>query len=201
MLDSKHLEYHEYLGNKSREWITNAMQIAFPDKTCTPEMYDALWRTWVCNSTQEGTRPPPSWGERFSRYIQLQTLPDDEAAQRGILREWSRQNRDPYDLRLAVEDEDPHMHEMAETGNFNSCSGNWCFNRRFFRTVAGRFGWAPDQARPGDQICVFYGGDYPFVIREGGSGCHEIIGDGYLHGFMDGEAMDSTFKEREFHLV
>ena len=202
--DSKHMENFAYSGRKSHEWILNAMQIAFPDQTCTPEMYEALWRTWICNSTHEGTRPPPSWGERFSRYIQSQTVPpDDKAAQQGFLREWSRQNRDRYDLRLTVEDEDPHMHEIAKVDDFNSCSGRWCFNRRFFRTVAGRFGWAPDKARPGDRICVFYGGDYPFVLREGedGGGCHEIIGDGYLHGFMDGEAMDCTLEEREFHLV
>ena len=201
LFDSKHMEYSVYAAKRSREWIANAMQIAFPDKTCTPEVYEALWRTWICNSTEEGIRPPSSWGERFSRYIQSQTLPDDEAVHRKFVREWSRQNRSPYDMRIMIEDEDPHMHEWAKVHHFNSCSGNWCFNRRFFRTVAGRFGWAPDKAQAGDQICIFYGGDYPFVLREGVSGCHEIVGDGYLHGFMDGEAMDCSLEEREFHLV
>ena len=201
LLASKHIDNYTYNMNKSREWVANAMQIAFPDKICIPEMYDALWRTWICNRTGEGIIPPASWGERFSRYIQTQTLLHEEAAIREYMWKRSRELRDPYDLRLAIEEEDPLLNEMDQVSNFVSCSGQWCFNRRFFRSVAGRFGWAPDKARAGDQICVFYGGDYPFVLRESGNGCHEIIGDGYLHGLMDGEAMDCALEEREFRLV
>lgn len=53
----------------------------------------------------------------------------------------------------------------------------------------------------GDEICIFYGGDAPFCLRPDGSGRHEIIGDGYLHGFMDGEVMDADIEEWDFHLI
>ena len=84
---------------------------------------------------------------------------------------------------------------------FNKAFRAWCYNRRFFRSKAGRFGWAADTAMAGDEICIFYGGDAPFCLRPDGSGRHEIIGDGYLHGFMDGEVMDADIEEWDFHLI
>jgi hypothetical protein len=55
--------------------------------------------------------------------------------------------------------------------------------------------------KPGDEICIFYGGGVPFILRLIGQGEHEIIGDGYLHDFMEGEAMVDEIEEQEFKLV
>ena len=53
----------------------------------------------------------------------------------------------------------------------------------------------------GDEVCIFYGGSIPFVLRLVGRGQYEVVGDGYLHGFMEGEAMVDGIEEQEFEPV
>jgi hypothetical protein len=38
-------------------------------------------------------------------------------------------------------------------------------NKRFCSTQKSRLGWVPRSARPGDVVCVFDGGEVPFVLR------------------------------------
>ena len=63
-------------------------------------------------------------------------------------------------------------------------------NRRFCRSAANRLGYVPPSTKPGDKICVFYGGSVPYVIRPCAEGHYRFIGDCYLHGVMDGEVTD-----------
>ena len=68
-------------------------------------------------------------------------------------------------------------------------------NQTFFLTKSGYMGVGPPQVRRGDQVWVFNGGNVPFVMRkieEEAEGCPQLtlIGDAYVHGIMDGEAMD-----------
>jgi hypothetical protein len=50
---------------------------------------------------------------------------------------------------------------------------------------------APNEARKGDQVCVFLGTDVPFLIRPGlNSGDPgKIVGGCYVHGVMTDEAL------------
>lgn len=180
----------------SRRWIDNAVEIAFPNKVCSTEFYENLWRTFVCNQTQDGTTPPDSWGQHFSDFLIAIKQPDKAHPDT-----WKREAQDPYDLREPFGDADSFQRRRSMVTEFNTTFGTWCFNRRFYRTVAGRFGWAPDCVEAGDEVCVLYGGPVPLLLRPDGAGHHEVIGDCYLHGFMDGEAMDAKFEEREIHLI
>ena len=47
---------------------------------------------------------------------------------------------------------------------------------------------APQETERGDLLCVLYGGQLPLVLRQSGS-CFELIGEAYVHGIMDGEAV------------
>ncbi|XPS98678.1 hypothetical protein M3J09_007874 [Ascochyta lentis] len=60
--------------------------------------------------------------------------------------------------------------------------------RTFFITEQGRMGWAPKNSMPGDVIAVLTGGRVPIVLRPN-QGCYAVVGDAYVHGVMDGEAM------------
>ena len=44
--------------------------------------------------------------------------------------------------------------------------------------------------RDGDCVCILLGGDTPFVLRPLGDGYWCFLADAYVHGIMDGEAMD-----------
>lgn len=95
-----------------------------------------------------------------------------------------------------------HAHEMSlRSTRFMNSFGVWCYNRRFFRSNQGRFGWAPDQARPGDKLCILNGLAVPLILRAKDSGRFEIIGDAYVHGIMDGEVVDMDLDELDIHIV
>lgn len=58
------------------------------------------------------------------------------------------------------------------------------------RTANGYLGWIPLQAHSGDYICIFAGAPCPFVVRERPEGDYTLVGSAYIHGMMDGEALD-----------
>jgi len=69
--------------------------------------------------------------------------------------------------------------------------------RRFMLTNRGYMGWAPDnirgskndQTRQGDLICILFGCSTPLVIRPCGRR-YQIVGEAYVEGFMNGQAME-----------
>jgi len=73
--------------------------------------------------------------------------------------------------------------------------------RRFFVTCEGNMGLAPMRSRENDIICVIYGCSVPVVLREE-EGSFTFIGECFLHGFMDGEAIEmqrkSNLKEQKW---
>ena len=87
------------------------------------------------------------------------------------------------------------------SSRFMHSFGVWCYNRRFYRSENGRFGWVPDQARPNDKLCVLNGLAVPVVLRQDESGNFELVGDVYAQGIMDGEIMHMDFEEQDIHIV
>ncbi|TVY78509.1 hypothetical protein LSUE1_G007190, partial [Lachnellula suecica] len=61
--------------------------------------------------------------------------------------------------------------------------------RRFFVSKSGMLGLAPWNAVEGDLLCVLLGCRFPVVLRrvEGG---YILVGEVYVDGFMDGEALE-----------
>ena len=67
--------------------------------------------------------------------------------------------------------------------------------RRFFWTRSGFMGIGPAAAKANDTICVLFGGQVLYVIRAKDGERHEFIGECYVHGFMDGEAVEGCDTE------
>ena len=72
-----------------------------------------------------------------------------------------------------------------------------CASRRFFAMSPGYFGVGPQTMRPGDTIAVLYGGSMPFVLRplDSQENEFEFVGDCFVHGIMDGEAVEAQKAE------
>lgn len=78
-----------------------------------------------------------------------------------------------------------------------SCFDRASKGRRFMTTEAGYMGWAPDnmygndedQTRIGDLIAIVFGCSTPIVIRPYGEH-FQVVGDAYIQGLMDGEAIE-----------
>jgi hypothetical protein len=182
---------------QARIWCQNSLDIAFaalPNIVTTSESKEMFWRTFMCNRTRDNRVPDGSCGVGFEIFMEgvmsgrtptsvLREMKEDPA------KDWTGAFASIEDGGLDV--------ALSE---FLGAHSKWCYNRRFFKSESGRFGWIVDGSQVGDEICVLYGGDYPFVMRPDGAGGHRIIGDCYIHGLMDGEAMDPSFPEVEFRI-
>lgn len=78
-------------------------------------------------------------------------------------------------------------------------------NQTFFITKSGYIGIGPLSTRAGDRVWVFKGGNVPFVMRnfdddQGLCPKQCLIGDAYVHGIMDGEAMEGGPHIRTVHI-
>ena len=62
---------------------------------------------------------------------------------------------------------------------------------RMVKTKRGFFACMPPEAREGDSVWIVPGSRLPFVFRpsETHPGSYQVIGRGYVHGVMNGEAM------------
>jgi len=63
------------------------------------------------------------------------------------------------------------------------------YTRKFGSTSYGYYILGPKLMKKGDIVAVFFGGKTPFCLRKQGSQ-YLLIGECYVHGLMDGEAMD-----------
>lgn len=62
---------------------------------------------------------------------------------------------------------------------------------RFCITERGYVGALPPTAQVGDVVCILFGALVPFLIRpsEAKNGCYRLVGECYIHGIMNGEAL------------
>jgi len=67
-------------------------------------------------------------------------------------------------------------------------------NRKLFRTSCGYIGLCPKYAVPGDKIVYLRGAKVPFVLRPTSrENEFTLVGEVYLHGFMNGEMVTPEF--------
>jgi hypothetical protein len=96
---------------------------------------------------------------------------------------------------------------------FSAAWADYC--RNFFMTKSGYIGLGPIPLRAGDGVVAFAGAEAPFILRElnpentqgsaepGDGSQHilrkewELIGDCYLHGFMNNEILAKGYKEEK----
>jgi len=79
------------------------------------------------------------------------------------------------------------------------------WHRCLFVTEDGMLGLAPEYARVGDEVHVLLGSPAPFILRRvqeaAGAGAgstprYSVIGNGFVHDIMNGEAFKSKVEER-----
>ena len=71
-----------------------------------------------------------------------------------------------------------------------------CRGRKLFSTSSGHIGIGDATLEPGDLVCVFLGGRTPFIIRPVDQK-YKFVGECYLHGIMQGEALEEGLQRRQ----
>lgn len=73
--------------------------------------------------------------------------------------------------------------------------------RQLFVTRKKYIGLAPAMAERGDIVAVFGGSQSPFVLRpDREKKTFRVVGEGYLHGFMEGELLTESFSRLMFKI-
>ena len=149
---------------------------------------DAFWRTLCYDCTMETT------GDTIRRV---------RADERWIYEEWWWSwMRQHYGVSNEKQAESKSQSELLLKG-FESTFACLYDHRRFFISSSGYMGSVPSDTVAGDRVCVLLGGSTPYVLRpyqikteENGSRSFEytFVGDAYVHGLMDGEAIDMVEK-------
>jgi Heterokaryon incompatibility protein (HET) len=138
---------------------------------------DRFWRTLVADRGPDGSRPPTTYQSGFTYAFQRK-------GQRGDL----------------------NTREMTLFGKCPTIAIDFLrrvqavvWKRSLILTSRGNFlGLAPSKTREGDLICILYGCSVPIVLRKvdrivpaanKSDHYHQFIGECYIHGMMDGEAV------------
>ena len=96
-----------------------------------------------------------------------------------------------YELRFLSE---PNDHRRYFTKVAMACNRS-----SLFVTSSKRIALGPPAMKEGDQVCIIYGCQTPFILRptQSKSGSYILVGPCYVHGLMRGEAVEER-EERGF---
>jgi hypothetical protein len=164
------------------EWMTVDLQ------SNTLQAPNSLWPTLCADRDEKGDPAPDSYGVAMH---DLMKAMNPRTAMRHMI------GLDPRSASIDIE-------ELLESDisehikSFLSVVRNVVWNRRTFEapglpTEDPLRGLVPRNARVGDRICILYGCSVPVVLRKheiSDKECYwKLIGDAYVHGVMDGEAI------------
>ncbi|KAF9875134.1 hypothetical protein CkaCkLH20_07400 [Colletotrichum karsti] len=68
----------------------------------------------------------------------------------------------------------------------------YVLGRRFFVTEQGYLGIGPKDAQEGDFVAILLTAEVPFILRECGEDKFKVVGETYVSGIMNGEAVDQS---------
>ena len=147
-------------------------------------LYEAFWRTMLCNMTEGLTKPPAEYGTFFESYNKF------EAAY------CANGHRNSHDMLR-------ERRWVQQTEIFSMARHRFAPGRRFCITGAGYMGWVTQRVQNGDVLAILEGADLVYALRRHQNTDHayELLGGCYLHGFMDGEGLaDDSIKLQEIYL-
>jgi Heterokaryon incompatibility protein (HET) len=102
------------------------------------------------------------------------------------IREWAVERFD------AAEADDS---DIVLNASFERTMKKKIYGRKLITTEKGYFGLAPKASRKTDKVCVLFGCSTPVILRSLDEGGYQFIGECYVHGIMEGEAMKMLEKE------
>ena len=162
---ARHMDVWQFCKNSETLLLDHAPDLRYGS---AEHIAEAHWRTLVCDMKRDTstqgylTRPAPSsFGDLYHAFMRI-----FEPASEG--KSSARPKTFPFFTAV----------ELLAGG------------KRFCVTKDGYVGLIPLRARRGDVICVLLGATVPFVIRKKSNGNFLLIGECYIHGLMDGEALD-----------
>lgn len=176
---------------KVLKWISNALFWAtrrFGENV----NHDTLWRTMIADhnyhldDTERDSRHRASsgFGKNFAELLCW------KKASEQFLEEGGFDNLTPEVVATHLIPEKACL--------FWLCLTNVGLGRRLAQTECGTMAVAPKSVELGDRIAIFEGVSVPFVLREDDH--YLVVGPCYVHGMMDGEALELDIQVEDIEL-
>jgi hypothetical protein len=208
---------HDFNTNKLVEWFSRAKEMMCKSKEIhipgSQGKEEALWRTLIADWA-EGEHPAPAvyadwfdvWHNLYVCKVKIEDLVEKLEVNGGYSRSDS-ETRFSVALLASIS----QLSSKYLTRFITSCRG-----RKFCVTRGGRLALVPHGSSKGDVVCVIRGVHTPFVVRPVGQkasketdanvasgrgpgecqasleGEYHLVGECYVHGIMDGEAMPTA---------
>jgi hypothetical protein len=140
------------------------------------EREESLWRTLCCDMT---TQIPPRRAP--AKYAKAWKLVEKQSQATKADRNLDWTGIDKSDLFTG--DNVLNYAALVNAIGVHSSGRNLCV------TARGYLGYVPSGSQIGDKVCILFGSAVPFILREDKDGFFMLVGECYVHGIMDGEAM------------
>jgi hypothetical protein len=162
---------------------------------------EAVWRTLIGDKTRL-VRPAPShYGKTLRSTVQLWQETADVAQSSDPRMIWrndvAQKLRDQWTPKR-VEELQQNAQDLFMIDLLYDCK-NSVQTHIFCTTEMGYFAMIPELSRVGDIICLIYGLDVPYIMREVEEG-FRLVGNSYVHGLMDGQGLEIPHEDEEFVL-
>jgi hypothetical protein len=158
-----------------QEWYKKCKDLAGctnGDYTSTEQFLNFWWRLAICDLHMSSRWEVSRASSGFGSFYLDQTITEP----------FSSDIEKPY----FVLQEDPLQRKQTE---YLQSLLEYSTIMAFCRTEKRYLGWVPPYAHSYDRICLFEGDAVPWVIRPRSDGTFQLVGEAYIHGIMDGEAI------------
>lgn len=142
---------------------------------------DAFWRTLIGDQGRHIYPAPEQYGTHFESYLAHASA--RKAGYPGVPRP----------------DKDEKESRDANSLLYQASLGYLAPHRKFFTTKKCAIGLGPQSMRPGDVVCILSGGRVPFILRAEESE-FRLVGEAYVHGLMEGQAVKNGAEMQEIVL-
>ncbi|MCJ1241658.1 hypothetical protein MMC14_009664 [Varicellaria rhodocarpa] len=139
---------------------------------------DAFWRTLIANNIAHAYPAPVEYQNHFESFLGF----TDKRNQRYLKSLGLEKVASP---------------NPANPSLFQAYMGYVAPRRKFFTTQNGLIGLGPRSIQSGDSVCILSGGLVPFILRKGNAG-YRLVGESYIHGLMEGQAVQESTQFEEF---
>ena len=154
---------------------------SLPETYSTGESRDeVIWRTFIGNF---GGATNPAHSD-YSRHFL------------AFLSQAFRDDKDNFHKAIAIVNSVASLHPRegsTETWNWHLYATSFVYIaglRRLFVTKNGYIGLGSKSVQAGDNVFVFPGGMVPLILRPSEQGIYRLVGEAYVHGIMNGEAVN-----------
>jgi hypothetical protein len=161
----------------------------------SPADDDEFWRTLIANHNaheddphrEENGRALPGFGTYFH---ELMAWVDDLLAMDP-----------PFDVEDVSPENMARLNVPYRPNKYWGAITPAYLERRIVRCTSGKLALVPEGSQMSDAVAVFRGVPVPFVLRETDEGVYSIVGICYVHGLMEGQAMDGDTQLQDIVLV